>query len=181
MSITKNEGGVLRKQTEFTTNVGGVLRSLKEISVVKDGVLRTIFTKNSETNLLDWTLTGEISGASIISVSDDGFTVSFSSGSGAWGSSESSNENCIATNNYIALNAGDVVSHSYTMSTSGVTPVTTTKLYDESGTKVAELNNSTSSYTVKTTGRYRFAANTFGAGPTFYSASATLTITITRT
>lgn len=83
MSITKNEGGVLREQKEFTKNVGGVLRNLKEITECKGGVLRKIFSKGESAGSLTWSIDTSISkydtNSSIVSVSDDGFSIEYKS------------------------------------------------------------------------------------------------------
>lgn len=72
MSITKNDGGVLREQVEFTKTVGGVLRNLKEVTECKGGVLRKIFSKVSS----EWIWTAQ--GGASMTVSDDGLELSVS-------------------------------------------------------------------------------------------------------
>lgn len=172
MSITQNVGGVLHNLKEITVNDGGVLRSLKEITECKGGVLRKIYSKASSEGLA-WELTGEDSDASIISVSDDGYTVKFYSG-------KSSTNTSIITD-YITLNAGDTISRTASVSTSGTSKHCVLKIFDESGNNVKNIQSE--SYTIETAGKYKLGLTAFGAtgtqtGTSYYSATATATITI---
>lgn len=195
MSITKNDGGVLREQVEFTKTVNGVLRSLKEISEVKNGVLRKIFSKGADlpTSLV-WSVDTSISGydtnSKINSVSADGLTISYVSKSHQNMVSTTGIKKVCICSDTITLKEGTTISIVPT-SISGAgttTDLLVTYLFTASGTQVesAETSSTTGAtavLTVPTDGEYQIRLGgysiTGGQTTSYYTSTVSCEISFT--
>lgn len=76
MPITTNEGGVLYELDAVTANEGGALYELDTVTANENGVLYEIFSAWKPPELLEW-VKGSNGGGKLNSTADNGYTVSF--------------------------------------------------------------------------------------------------------
>ncbi len=156
MPITVNEGGVIHELETITVNVGGTLHELDTIHANNGGVLHEIYS-GWKPPLLTWSVdTTKDKVTKINSVSNNGYTVTYTGAESDFGTYGKG-----AQSNYITLPEGSKINVSFSNAKTDFDKSYYNPVIEQNG-KIVFIGSNGSDYIVPTAGDYRIALKVYG-------------------